>query len=358
LVDTAARAAAKIVGAKEVQRFNSVEWGDQVAEPSTAIVLLAEGMAQNGALNLAATTLDALLVAEPRLRIRERGRIMARRARIEWMRGSLDAATDRYRSLERLGRTAGEPELIVRALVGRVAVAQMKGNYPEMLRYARRAAKRSDREGFHRLSRQARNGLMIAASIGGRFDEALRHGWLVYEASIGNAIDEAEILQNLGQVLALAGHYAPACAAFAAVATRNVPARIMLPALGSLALASAESGRNTVARWAAGEVARCQSMAVPRYALASALFESGMALARLGMRQAAESLRLAALRLAKDHNFHEILVRAEEPFAATPGPEAVVARSLSRTGAGIARRVGRLEPLELPRHVGLEVGTS
>jgi tetratricopeptide (TPR) repeat protein len=197
-----------------------------------AVALITEDMIQAGALNLAAAALDALAASDATLTPLDWGRLTARRARVDWMLSNNAEALAAYRRLEAFGRQARSPEITVRALIGRVALAQMKGNYPEMERNARRALRLARRAGLARLARHARNGLMIVASARERYGEAVLHGWEVYQASAGSRIDEAEILQNLGQVLALAGHAAAARAAFALIVSRKLPPRILLPALG------------------------------------------------------------------------------------------------------------------------------
>ena len=227
-----------------------------------------------------------------------------------------------------------------------------------MERQAWRAVRLADRAGMARLGRQGRNGLMIAAAAQHRFDDALTHGWTVYRRSRGNVIDEGEVLQNLGEVCARAGHAVAARAAFATVVSRELPARIVLPALGGLARTGAATGQETTARWATRQVARCARTSVPKYALASALLECSTALISLGEPRQAERFRQAALALGLKHKFYEISYKADELRDLGRTGESRGPASLADRGASIAEQVTSMEPSRLPRHVMLAAGSE
>jgi len=342
--------ARKIVGASEVQRLAEREWQDRDRSASEAIVILADKVHNDGALNLAATIYDALLSADSSLNVVQRGRILTKRARVEWKCGRLDEAADRYRHIEALGRRAKSSELSIRALIGFVSLSQMRGEHEEMHRCARRAARLAERDGLSKLAREAHSGLMIVASLNGRFDDALVHGWTVYQLSIGDPVDEGGVLGNLGQVLLNSGYIDAARAAFASVVSRELPARIIVPALGGLALASAASKHDLTTEWAAREVLRVNPGAVSRYALASALLECGWALTRVGRKKTAMRCRTAGLELAGQYDLHELIERnaIEE---ATPNSPFVAA--LNKRAASVALELTSMEPRRLPQHVQL-----
>ena len=232
LLREAVELATGIVGEAEVQRLAAREWQDRDRAESEAIIILSDTIHTAGALNLAATMLDALLDADTSLNVVQRGRILAKRARIDWKAGKLDEAADRYRNIESVGRRSKSAEVKVRAWIGFLALSQIRQDSSEMDRYARRAARLAERNGLTRLAREAHCGLMIAAGIGLRLDDALVEGWIVYQLSIGDPLDEAEILLNLAQVLLDSGFVDVARAAFASVASRELAARWILPALG------------------------------------------------------------------------------------------------------------------------------
>src|SRR6185437_4508645 len=149
----------------------------------------------------------------------------------------------------------------------KTGLAQMRGNYPDVVRFATKAAAIADRHQLRASSRHAHSAIMIAAAVSGRFDDALAHGWIVYRASRGDAIEEAEILQNLAQALFDAGHTVEARAGFAAVACRPLPARFVLPALGGLARAAALLNEGRTVRWASREIERLVRSPAPRYSV-------------------------------------------------------------------------------------------
>lgn len=355
LIRGAITLAGEILGEADLARLGDREWQDRDRGPADAIVLLSEAAQQAGALNVAALLLDALTEADTSLNTVQQGRIVAKRANVAWKMGRIDEATDRYHRVEQMARQVKSVELKVRAWIGFVGLAQMRGNYPEVFRYSRRAARLADRAGMVQLARAAHNGLMIAAGVAQRFDEALVHGWKVYQASRGDPIHEGEGLQNLGQALLDSGHVDEARAAFASVVSRELPARIMLPALGSLALASAATGRPLTVEWASNEVERVEMSTAPQYALAAALLESASALGKIGRSERAERCRGAALHLAQIHSFHEIAYRAEGLQASTL-PDSIIPRQrFSKGAATVAQEVRWMEPERLPPHVRLAI---
>jgi len=199
--------------------------------------------------------------------------------------------------------------------------------------------------------RDARFACMVAAGIRHQVAAAVAHGWAVYEASRGEPVLEAEVLQSLGQVFLEAGHPEPARCAFAAIVSLSLPRRVILPALGGLALASARSNQNQTLDWAVREVVRAESSQSLRYPVASALLECAMALEIAQRRAEAEGCRSAALQIARTHGFHEIAYLAEELRAGHAAPETKVASNLDYRTARVAREVSWMEPERLPAEI-------
>ena len=357
MLDRAVVLAREQLGVAALARLGDVEWGETDRVPSDAIVLLTDAMQSADMLQLAAATLDSLLAADRALGAVPRGRIIAKRARVAWKLGMLEEAHDRYRSVERIGRREGNAELQARAAIGYVALAQVRGNYPGVRRHARRAVRLAEQTGLQSLIRNAHNGMLIAAAVARNLDDALLHGWAVYRASLGNPVHEAEVLQNLGQALLDSGYTDTARAVFAAVVSRHVPARILLPALGGLALASGDAVHRESARWAARQVRSLDERAVPRYALALALAECAIALARIGERSESETLRKESLRIARAHGFHEIIYRAED-LEASIAQRREPPPPLRKRGAAVARELEWMEPERLPERIALAVGPA
>ncbi|MGE5101252.1 MAG: hypothetical protein ACM3SX_14795 [Deltaproteobacteria bacterium] len=328
------------------------EWGSRDRCSCEPIMLLAKAIADAGALRLAGVLLDALFRADPSLNDVQRGRIFGQRARVAWLAGEIEDARARYAFVESLGRRSRSPELKIRAWIGFAALAQMRGNFPAMRTFARRAARVADREQLGALSRTAHYGVVVAAAADQRYDEALIEGWKVYRLSIGDAIDEAGALQTIGQVLLSSGHAAVAAIAFSAVCSRPLPARILLPALGGLAMASASAGNEATMEWAVAEVRGMRRTAAPRYAVTSAILECARALEIVGRRQEAIALANESQVLAKRYGFHEIELRAEAMLQAKEKPEPSNApATLTRRIASVVREISSLEPPRLPDHV-------
>jgi len=340
------------LGAARVDELSEREWKGLSRAASAPIVHLTAEMMTAGALNLAACTLDALLEADADLSDVDRGRIMARRASVEWRAGRTDEAADRYEHLGAFARKSKSNELLVRSMIGLTTVSQMRGNYPRLLELATRAAPLAEKEQLWRLAREAHNGITIASSITGRLSDALQHGWRVYELSFGNEIDEAESLNNLGQVLINAGRHAEARPAFLFLSSRMLPLRILLATLGGLAVASAYSGRPDLVIWAADELSRIdlRRAAVPTVAIA--MLDVAIGFARIG-HERAEVYRRSALDLATTYGLHEILIRAETLEVSASPALTEPAGSLTSAAQRVVRNLEKMEPAVPPEHVAL-----
>lgn len=358
LLRDAIEVAIEIVGEPEVERLAAREWQDMDRTPSEAIMLLAETVQRVGSFNLARVLLDGVLQADDSLTVVQRGRVLAARARIAWKLGFIDDARERYEFVERLARRAKSAELKARASIGLASVAQMRGNYPDVQRHARRAARIADSAGFREIGRKAHNALMIAASVTERLDDALVHGWAAYKASEGDPVSAGEALQNLGQVLLNAGHVDLARAAFVVVTTHELPARILLPALGSLALVGARSHEVRLVRWAAGEVERIDSSIPPQFAVASALVECAAALAAVQLPLDAERCRTRASALAATYGFHEVAYRVETLSTAAEVNERVAPVALRKPSANVVAELEWMKPERLPAHVRLATASG
>ena len=330
------------------------EWGVDEPAASDPIVVLADRAYQAGAFHLGRAMLDALLDADPSLTPRQRGRVIGRRARIDSRLGRREEAADQFRELASQGRRLNVPELQVRGWIGLGTLAQMRGNYPEQVRWSRRAARLADRAGLRSLGRQAHSGLMIAAGAQHRFEHALAHARIAWQAALGDPMHEGEILQNIGQLLLEAGHPAFAADVFTSVLARPLPVRIILPALGGLAMASAAIGQPGQVRWAAAELERLRlTSSPPTYQLASAALECATALSIVRQPADAERLLQVAERTAQANGYFEVIVKAEALRASTSAAAPKSVRPLGRAATRLAREIRTGEPERLPDHVVL-----
>lgn len=338
------------LGDDSLRRRGEREWRDN-RSPSDAILLLADDAYERGAFNTALSMLSALERADQNLSVVQRGRLLARRARVVARLGRLEDARDHFLSLRRLGRAAKSAELTARAWLGLASIEQMGGNYAGVESFSRRALRLARRERLDFIERYARLGLMIAAGARHDFDTALFHGWTVYQASAGRPIEEGEILSSFGQLMIEAGYFDEARAAFGAIVARPLPARILVPALGGLSVAAAETGRSATVRWVANQLTMLVDTGVPRYLIALALLECSDALAHIGQSTAARDLRGRATTIAQRHGFNEVTTRAER---SRRRDEAATKAFTFRGRAGkIAGQIAALEPGRLPDEVSV-----
>ncbi len=310
---------------------------------------LAARMEDAGALALADTALKMLLLVRldgDGVAMEEQGRVLAHRARITRQSGDGELAAEQYRNVLRIAKVTRSHELYARAWIGLGVLAIHRGNFPECAGWFERAAKAADKAGIQELSRNAHHGCLIAAAKREAFGDALRHGWLAFRYSVGDAQLEAEALSNLGGVMMQAGVYRPALVAFDAAVRRNPPARLVIPALGGAMLMSARLGDVTRARERYLTLTRYAATSDHNWEVTDSLVDAATALYLIGDVAEAERVRLRALELAREGKLHELEFRAER----LPGewdretPSTVV---LSRETRSICEKVEQLETTEL-----------
>jgi len=141
--------------------------GDGLNAVTPLVRAIVAEMEDEGAWGLAYSTLSILLDAQPPLTVIERGRVLAQLGRVSWKAGALDTARDQYRRVEVLARAARSAELRVRAWTGYSILARLRGNYPEVRKWAGRAAEDADRAGLPALGPLAYHSLMISAGVAG-----------------------------------------------------------------------------------------------------------------------------------------------------------------------------------------------
>ncbi|HKN67832.1 MAG TPA: hypothetical protein VJW73_16225 [Gemmatimonadaceae bacterium] len=316
---------------------------------SSATRALAARMEDAGALALADTALQMLLLVRvdaEGIEIEEQGRVIAHRARIARQGGDVELSLEQYRNVERIARITRSDDLYARAWIGFAVLAMVRGNYPESAEWFAQAATAADKAGDRDLSRNAHHGSLIAAAKRDDFDDALRHGWLAFRYSIGDAQLEAEALSNLGGVMLQARAYRPAAAAFDAALRRNPPARLAIPALGGAIVTAARLGDADRARERYATLARYAAASDYQWELTDALIEAATALFLLGDAAEAERVRARALELASEGKFHELEFRAER-IAEESAPQAPITVEMSRETRTVCEQVEQLDANEL-----------
>jgi tetratricopeptide (TPR) repeat protein len=339
-----------LLGDERVEAFAAREWpGERLyVDP---IVVLADTIYYGGARNLAALMLDDIRRTAPDLTPLQLGRLLFRRARIAWSLGASDEAAERYEWIATLGTTSGDFEIKALAELGLATLAQFRGDFPDLRARAGRARKLAERSGNSAIVRWALQAVMISETSQGRFDSAIDAGWRALGLSGGYAVWEAEALINLGQLMLEAGHPDRARSSFSAALERSAPARLLLPALGGLAVASALVKHEPTVEWTVREVWRAQEQSVQPYSVAAAHLECAVALRSLGRDADAERHRAAAEELGRRHGFHEVAFKADAlRDLSRKAPAPLAPESESITG-----QLSRMAPTQLPRALAFDV---
>jgi tetratricopeptide (TPR) repeat protein len=309
---------------------------------SPIVRAIVERMEDDGALNLAYSVLSTLAEADLRLSVLERGRVLAQLGRVAWKAGALDTAREQYRRAEVLGRTARIPELRVRAWVGYSVVARLRGNYPEVRKWAARGAHEAERAGLTALASLAYHNLMISAAVAGDLNGALVYGWRAFEHALGDSAREADMLANISQYLLVSGHPDVAIHGFAATLARCPTARVALPALGGMALAACALGNaDRVRAIRARAESLIETVGLP-YESASTLLELSEALATVGDARGAAECQSRAVEIAGRQGYHELTHRSEAVEAEARPFQADAPHALDPQAAAVARAVASL----------------
>ena len=272
---------------------------------------LVEQMEDAAAWNLGMSTLHegAALADSPM----EQARYWSQQARIARKRGDLDVATELYGRVEREGRRTGAPELRARGWIGTMAMCQMRGNYPEMERWARKILRLIGSDAaLAPLASYAHHALLIRAGAGGDLGGAILHAWDAYRTAIGDSVREPERLVNVAQALLSAGEADSALRGFTAAIRQAPPPRITLPAWGGLCIAAARLGDRVLVDRASARTLHLAASPAPSWSVAGALAEAAQARLSLGL--PSEEWIARARALARSLGYHEVthmLDRAE-----------------------------------------------
>jgi tetratricopeptide (TPR) repeat protein len=294
-----------------------------------------------GALEVSDAVLSAYLLAGANISALERGRIEAVRGRLAWKRGDLDGAEERYRHVAMTARRMRSDELRVRAWSGRAVVARLRGNYPASRRYGQHAIILAERSGWRRLASLAHHASMVAAAVRKEFDSAVEHGWQAYLNAEGDLTLESGALGNIGQLFLDAGHPSTAMAAFRAALVRHPSDRIVIPALGGLAVAAARLDLPMLVSTATNEILLRANSGATSYDIATAMLDLARAYMTLGDDTRAEEFRARAHALAVSRGFHEIVYYAKETSRAqrTTPPERPLTPRMESVAADVLHLV-------------------
>jgi hypothetical protein len=313
----------------------------------------ATAMEEGAFLRLAHSVLASLSVLLPEGMILERGRVIARRARLARLQGAVDVAQGWYEEVELMGQCHAFPELVARARLGYGVLAQARGHFPAARAFYDEVLAM---DGVATDSRAvASHGLMHCAVVAHDYDAAAQHAWAAYQGA-SSEIEQTYMLIDLAQLLLIAGHPAAALRGFAAAIAREPHPRAALPALGGAALAAVADcvGRDDArARARARSVVRTVNHRIDALVVSlgdgaalpfestNALIEVSEALTAVGDAAAAGRAAWRARALAIRHKFHQLAHRLDEPQHLPPVVEPTPAREV------IVRQVEALEGAEL-----------
>ena len=289
--------------------------GAEAGEVRAAVDALQGAVAQAeqaGAFLLAFSTLAAARDAlAPVLDRRAEGLVLAQQGRVARQVGALVMAAELYAQSVRAARAARAPDVLARALIGRGALASMRGNYPEARTLFRRGLRLANRVGAEEHRRAAHHGLLLAALIAGDSEAALAHGWEAFQSLPDSATDaRAEMLVNMGDAGRRVGEYRASIGAFLTAIELTDNARIVLPALGGAALAAAQLGDEKLLTIVVRAVERTVGRSGQVWEEARALVEVAEAYELLRDTRALFFAERAET-LARSGPFHEISARAE-----------------------------------------------
>ena len=259
-----------------------------------------------GAFEVADAIVAAYVAADVTIQPLERARVESVRARLAWKRGDLDIASERYHRVAADARRLRSDELQVRAWTGDAIVARLRGNFPESRAKGQHAVALAERAGLQRLASVAHQSLMVADAVAGAFAAAIDHAWRAFLCAQGDESMESAALGNVGQVFLDAGHPATATSAFRAVIRRQPSTRILLPALGGLAVAAARLKATDALDEARREIAVRMSAGAAPYDTATAMLDLARAYTAMHDQKRAKVFLRHAKDIARKHGFHEI----------------------------------------------------
>lgn len=347
----AAKEARRVLGPARVRRMAAFHWNGTAESPFDVILLLAYTIEDADALWLADSIAANALAAESHMTGLQQGRFLSLRGRLLQKLGQLDAAYDLHQHVARLGRALKNFELQARAANSFAGLAFSRGNNPLASRYRRQTLRLAEKAGIRWLRQRAHLGLVTDAARRKDFSSAVKEAWTMMQLSEDDPIMHAADLQTFGEVLLHMGEASAARSILTQVVRQALPGRILLPALGGLALACARSGDVDGVEWVLGQVRRLRAAVASRYLYVQLVLECAEAAAIIGHSEAA-LWRDRALRLARLHGFHEFVFRAEA-IEMGPRPSRVPTRTYAPRATRILHSVRTMEPPTLPARIAL-----
>ncbi|MEO7520660.1 MAG: hypothetical protein ABIW79_02470 [Gemmatimonas sp.] len=325
---------------------------DPLARLSERLRVEAEQMERSGCFEMAFATLSAVCQMSLHADVTTRLTATVHLGRVARQLGDFETATDCYTMVTDEGLRERDGPLAGLGFIGLGLVASNRGNRPAERTLFERALSLAHPGGWVEAS--ASQGLMNVAIAERRLVDALLHGWRAFDLAPEGEETRAMILSNLALTSLHADFTAAALGGFMHVLTLTDTARIRLPAIGGAMRAAARLREDKQLRSlnCAGDTE--SSRAALPYEGARFLLHAGEAWTTVGDRAFARRRYQDALRLAEQHGFFEIRIKAEDALAAMEVedcrvPPANLTASLvsfEREGERlVAAGIGRLEAL-------------
>ena len=271
----------------------------------------AQLLEQRGAFRLAYSLLAGSR-AVGSLSATDSGRMVLLQGRLARQFGAMESAEDHYLFAEQVGRRVREPDLRIRATLGRGVVAAMRGNYPEARTHFRRGLRAATRWGLTEHVAAGHNALLMAAVSAQDLDGALTHGWYAFTYSAMLPDRQAEILINLGEVALLAGHPHATLAACETALTLTTIDRVQLSGFGTGARAASRLGQRETLDGMASQTLAVIQGSRQEFDKACTLLELAEAYAGLGAVDEAAQYVERSMCIAEPRGYFELLHRAEQ----------------------------------------------
>lgn len=314
-------------------------YDDHAAETALDVFrLLTQRTEHTGWLNLAQHILESTdqICDDPIAR----GRILYDRARISRKRAFLDLSEAQAEELLRRSKQLKSAELKARAHAMLASISQSRGNIAAASEQSTAALAAAREAGAVGLISVALEGIGIAAGIRGDHNSAVNYLWSAYQQVHGSGVQALAVLNGLAQTLLLSGHSEDARRMWAMQLSGGPPMHLVLPAVGGIALASAQLGDAKGVAWAADQVRQLARHRHHQREIAAALLECALALEVTGNGPQAGVLRRRAEGIALALGFHD-LTFSDSPTILPPAAR-------QRFHGAAARAKAEIEQMEVP----------
>ena len=314
-------------------------YDDQPAESDVDVFrMMAQRTEHTGWLNLAQHLLESTAyVSDDPIVL---GRIAFDRARVWRKRGFLDVSQAQSEELLRQGNRLKSAELKARAHGMLASLAQSRGNLAVAAEHSAAELVAAREAGARRLSSAALEGLGIAAGIRGDYNSAVNYFWSAYEGIEGRGTLALAVLNGLAQALLLSGHTEDALRMWTKQLSGSPPMYLVMPAVGGIAIASAQLGDARGVAWAADQIRQIARHRHHQREIAGAMLECALALEATGNGPQAGVLRRRAEGMALALGYHDLT------FSDSPTILPVAARQ--RFHGAAARAKAEIEKMEVP----------